>query len=233
MVQTNKINHFLVMGDGHRALIFGTPTETTNLDGIKTMVFELIPTEALKNKFKLVYPDAYSDLKNQTLLREYPIVDEIPLGNARVDYDLLKLAEYINRFSHVLKPMMGDKDFRDFKDLVDKLNKQYKYLKGVIEITKDPQAPFQYFCFNDLNGNITKASGILSAMSNTIKNQDKHIFSLEGKNARQIENVRIAGSEVLEHIKQNKQESNVLGEKRVYNTQQSQEEQAGQDQSYG
>jgi len=223
---------YILFGDGSTALIRGVPRETLNEDGVSEIVFNLEPRPSVIRKFGLRFPEDYDDQKNQTIKRSYYSIDCMPLGESPINKEYLRLAKMMEDLTYALKPMMGEGKFLEFKNALKKFSMTNRALIGCMKITDDPQTEFQYICFNDFNGNPTKASNILIALTETNKNLQKELFSAGAKVARSMELVKVARSEIQEHLKQTKSESDTLGEKRVYDTQPSQEDLAARDQNY-
>jgi hypothetical protein len=223
---------FCLFCDGSVAEIIGIPRETIDEDGIRQVIFNLRPRPSVLRKYPLRFPEDFDNLQNQTVKRAYYLIDTLPLGESPINKRYLKLAKMMEELSYALKPMMGEGKFLEFKNELKEFSISNRALLGVMKITNDPQTEFQYLVFNDFNGLPTKVSNVFSDFTNTIKNYEKRINTLEGANAQALDDVKTSRTEILERLKQNKEESNILGEKRNYETQPSNEELASRDQSY-
>lgn len=232
MAQSELKRKYVLFGDGSVALIRGIPKETIDEDGVKKITFNLEPRPSIMRKFQLRYPDDYDDLKNQTIKRSYYATDCLVLGESPINKKFIKLLKLLSELGYALKPMMGEGKFGELKELLQEFIQQNKYLLSVIKLTDDPQTEFQYFVFSDFNGNPTKASNLIAEFSNTIQNQQKELFSAKGKIAHAMELIKTARTEILEHLKQTKEESDIIGERRKYDILPGPEELAAEDQSY-
>lgn len=227
-----KEDMWIVFGDGTAFLLSGEPFVTVNFDGIKEITFDLKPTENGIKKFELRFPDDYQDIKKETIRRTFPLVDAKYLREGYVEKERIEYAKLINEVAFAMKPMMGEGKFKRFKELTDQFARKSKYLLGVVELPKDPLSSVKYFCFSDLNGNQTEASSLIRDLLDTVKNQQKTIFSLQAKVAMTQQQILTANSNILEHNKSIKEQADVLKEIRGRSYPESDEELAAKDESY-
>jgi len=223
---------FCLFLDGSVAEIIGIPRETIDEDGVRKIVFNLRPRPSVLRKFPLRFPEDFDDLKNETVKRSYYSVNAVHLGESPINKKYVKLAKMMEELSYSLKPMLGEGKFLEFKNALKEFSISNRALLGVMKISNDPQTEFQYIIFNDFQGLPTSVSNIFADFTNTIKSYEKRMNTLEGANAQALDDIKQSRTDMLEHLKQNKAESDVLGEKRNYDIPPSNEDLASRDQNY-
>jgi hypothetical protein len=225
----NNILPLILFSDGTASQIVSIPTIEKDSDGVECLVFHLRPSKIQVNKFNIRDED-YDNEKEGLLVRTFPKVECIGLGEGYVEKDLVEWFNHLTKLGYILNEFIGSEDFQKFNELTKKVIKKKKLSVGVIKLTDNPQSKYHYFCLSDLNnGGSAVAKHFSELLMENVRLQ-KENFRLKGYVERLTYDIQLQSTQEEESLKNIMSKVDIVGKPSPQPP--TNEEQASKDQHY-